>query len=185
MRLRRTCTNLLIVLIPAILVGRASAEPSSRREAVQHFHFPWVQLGIKRTDNNVYMVKCLQYLLRDAGYQGIAVDGKFGKQTRWYVMQFQRAHGLKVDGYVGGQTWKKLIRPVQLGDSGDVVRAVQLMVGDKLPIDGKFGPATREAVIAYQKDYNEHFVAKAAWRLEEDGIVGPLTWNALLSSYDD
>jgi peptidoglycan hydrolase-like protein with peptidoglycan-binding domain len=131
------------------------------------------------------MVKCLQYLLRNAGYQGIAVDGKFGKQTLWFVMQFQKAHGLKVDGYVGGQTWMKLIQPVQMGDGGDAVRAVQLMVGDKMPINGKFGPATKAAVVAYQKDYNENFVAKWTWRLKEDGIVGPQTWNALLSSYDD
>ena len=36
-------------------------------------------------------------------------------------------------------------------------------------IDGKFGPQTQNAVIIFQKNFN----------LSPDGIVGPLTWNAL------
>lgn len=39
---------------------------------------------------------------------GIEVDGQFGAQTEKAVMDFQRAHGLEVDGIVGDKTWAAL-----------------------------------------------------------------------------
>jgi len=60
---------------------------------------------------------------------------------------------------------------LRLGDSGDAVRAVQqaLKIGS---IDGEFGPATQQAVVAFQ----------TASGLTADGIVGPKTLAALSSA---
>jgi peptidoglycan hydrolase-like protein with peptidoglycan-binding domain len=56
---------------------------------------------------------------------------------------------------------------------GDVVRDLQqalALVGyDPGPVDGDFGPTTRKALIAFQKDQN----------LTADGLVGPETASAI------
>ena len=62
---------------------------------------------------------------------------------------------------------------VREGDTGNAVRRVQRAIRRTpnltLVVDGIFGPATKAAVIAFQQ----------AEGLAADGIVGPLTWNAL------
>lgn len=55
------------------------------------------------------------------------------------------------------------------GDQGQQVRALQKILGG-LEVDGDFGPLTKAAVEAYQRQY----------KLEVDGIVGPKTWAVLL-----
>jgi len=60
---------------------------------------------------------------------------------------------------------------LRLGDSGDAVRAVQQALKTGL-IDGEFGPATQQAVVAFQ----------TASGLTADGIVGPKTLAALSSA---
>ncbi|MFI6058099.1 peptidoglycan-binding protein [Streptomyces sp. NPDC051286] len=64
----------------------------------------------------------------------------------------------------------------QSGSTGAQVKAVQQLLGEQGyvmgAVDGSFGPATRDAVIAYQ----------AAHGLTADGIVGDRTWTALLSA---
>lgn len=63
-------------------------------------------------------------------------------------------------------------RLIRRGDRGPEVKAVQRMLtasGLKLDVDGHFGPATEEAVRAFQKSR----------MLEVDGVVGPDTWKAL------
>lgn len=62
---------------------------------------------------------------------------------------------------------------LQKGASGDTVKALQALLtgyGDKLDVDGIFGPATDTGVRRYQK----------ARALSVDGIVGPATWASLL-----
>ena len=50
----------------------------------------------------------IQTALKNAGlYQG-SVDGKLGPASKRAVSAFQAAHGLKVDGKVGPQTWAAL-----------------------------------------------------------------------------
>lgn len=62
------------------------------------------------------------------------------------------------------------------GDKGEVVRAAQILLnGRKCSVgaygaDGDFGPATEAAVLAYQRRNG----------LDDDGIIGPATWAALL-----
>ncbi|MCD8189689.1 MAG: peptidoglycan-binding protein, partial [Clostridiales bacterium] len=55
------------------------------------------------------------------------------------------------------------------GDEGQQVRALQMLLGG-LTVDGIFGANTQSAVIAWQNNYG----------LDADGIVGPLTWAAIL-----
>lgn len=53
------------------------------------------------------------------------------------------------------------------------VRSLQYLLdahGAKLAVDGRFGPATNSAVVAFQR----------AHRLAADGVVGPATWSALV-----
>lgn len=134
-----------------------------------------------------------------------AVDGIFGPQTETAVRAFQQIFGLSVDGIIGKATWYRLVRlyvgvnslaelesqgqtfyavqwqdpgQLQSGARGQSVRQLQFMlrvlsqyISDIPPLqeDGIFGPATRNAVIAFQR-----FAG-----LQADGIVGPATWSAL------
>lgn len=54
-------------------------------------------------------VKWLQNRLKELGYE-ISVDGSFWKDTDAVVKQFQKDRGLKVDGKVGANTVKELLR---------------------------------------------------------------------------
>src|SRR5262249_25825562 len=63
---------------------------------------------------------------------------------------------------------------VQQGSTGVDVRLVQRLLNEEnsagLATDGIFGPATRTAVINFQRRFG----------LTADGIVGPATWNKLI-----
>ena len=119
----------------------------------------------------------LQYLLREHGYV-LLVDGNFGPQTKAQVQAFQGAAGLAVDGIVGPLTWNALIngKTIQNGSVGFAVRAAQYLLANKyafgIAVDGNFGPNTENAVESFQTD---NF-------LLVDGIVGPQTWQALISN---
>jgi hypothetical protein len=118
-------------------------------------------------------VTTVQYLLRAHG-STVAADGAFGPGTKSAVQSFQSAHGLTADGIVGAQTWSALIVTVQNGSSGDAVRAAQTELaahGYNVAVDGAFGPATDSAVRSFQ----------SAHGLTADGVVGPQTWQALVS----
>jgi len=58
------------------------------------------------------------------------------------------------------------------GDTGDEVAHLQRLVGAE--VDGDFGPATEQLVMMRQM----------ALGLEPDGVVGPLTWRALLDGVE-
>ncbi len=128
---------------------------------------------VRKGDHGPLVVK-IQYLLNQHGIK-VMVDGRFGPATEAAVKLFQKKHGLYPDGVVGAKTWLKLIVTVRKGSSGPAVAAVQYelryVYGYKdLAVDGKFGPKTDWAVRQFQKCYG----------LKPDGIVGPLTWNALV-----
>ena len=55
-------------------------------------------------------VATLQYSLTKAGVYGGDIDGVFGDSTLKSVHDFQRIHGLSVDGIVGKETWMYLER---------------------------------------------------------------------------
>lgn len=54
-----------------------------------------------------YKYKNLTKIVQDA--VGVAVDGKFGNDTQNAVIKFQKLVGLKADGCVGLDTWKKIL----------------------------------------------------------------------------
>jgi peptidoglycan hydrolase-like protein with peptidoglycan-binding domain len=102
------------------------------------------------------------------------VDGDYGPVSRAAVRDFQRQHGLEVDGIVGPQT----LRALGITRSGRAhahphyfrawwVAPVQRALD--VPVDGVYGPVTRSAVRAFQKRNG----------LIVDGVVGPQTLGAL------
>jgi lysozyme family protein len=142
---------------------------------------PWPL--VRRGDRD-HPVRTLQDLLREAGYT-VAVDGIFGPLTDQAVRSFQQAKQLSVDGIVGPQTWSALIVTVRRGSSGDAVRGVQeefqfrSLSGDPskgLAVDGIFGPKTEAAVRGFQEALHADTPSVVV-----DGIVGPVTWQALVS----
>src|ERR671923_3069739 len=135
---------------------------------------PW---PLTRKGDQQHPVKTLQYLLRARGHN-LTVDGIFGPRTDAAVRAFQQSRGLAVDGIVGPNTWSALIVQVKQGSQGDAVRAVQeefrFRAGEPsqaLQVDGIFGPKTDAAVRGFQQ----------ALGIAVDGIVGPVTWRALVS----
>jgi len=142
---------------------------------------PW---PLVRKGDTQHPVPTLQHLLRARGH-GVTVDGDFGPKTDAAVRTFQNDEGLAVDGIVGPNTWTALIVQVKRGSTGDAVRGVQEefqfrnQSGDPtvgLAIDGIFGPKTEAAVRGFQEALSLDIPSVAV-----DGIVGPVTWRALVS----
>lgn len=135
---------------------------------------------------------------------GVDQDGVFGSKTEAAVRQWQSNLNIPADGVWGPQTEQathdlfvflsnldavQQIAPdnaffdaindattqvLQQGSSGGAVRILQLGlngIGYPLVGDGVFGSMTNSAVRRFQSDRG----------LRVDGIVGPQTWNALLS----
>ena len=158
-------------------------------------------------------VRTIQYYLNFLGFFNdrlpqISVDGIFGPATENAVRTFQREYGLTVDGIVGRATWNaildaydstlnslpdeyrsysSLLYPgytLTVGTSGNVVTQVQTFLrtiaqnNNAVPlitVDGVFGERTREAVLAVQRLSG----------IEQTGVVGPLTWNAIVNLYNE
>lgn len=135
--------------------------------------------------------------------------GSFQNSTKDAVTKFQSIFGLTPDGLVGKATWYKLssiytavtrlaelnsegttlgigtIPPSSMlrqGSTGQDVITLQYLLNliseyypsvPGLAQDGIFGSGTKQSVIAFQQ----------AMRLSPDGIVGPLTWDALYDTY--
>ncbi|MGW0824106.1 peptidoglycan-binding domain-containing protein [Streptomyces sp. NPDC002845] len=131
--------------------------------------WPILQSGSKGAD-----VRSAQRLLTARGHTAEA-DGIFGPKTRSAVIQFQKSRSLAADGVIGPNTWSKLIKTVQNGSSGQAVKAAQTQLnvyGYGLAVDGKFGPKTKSAAVAFQKKHH----------LQVDGVIGPQTWRTLLGT---
>ena len=130
-------------------------------------------------------VRQLQAALKEAGHDPGPIDGHFGPATEAAVRAFQQEKGIAVDGVVGDITWLNIdedavfSHPVlRRGSTGNAVRRVQkrltLAGYDTGGVDGIFGSATEAGVKALQR----------ASGLDDDGIVGPQTWNAIDSLGD-
>ncbi len=141
--------------------------------------FPLVRAG-----DRDHPVRTLQYLLRARNHP-VTVDGIFGPKTDAAVRGFQQDKHLSVDGIVGPHTWSALIVTIKRGSQGDAVRGVQEefqfrnLSGDPSngpQIDGIFGPVTEATVRGFQQALATDIPSVAV-----DGIVGPVTWQALVS----
>jgi peptidoglycan hydrolase-like protein with peptidoglycan-binding domain len=139
---------------------------------------------VVKSGSNGHPIKTLQDLLRARGH-GLVVDGAFGPQTEAAVKAFQASQGLAADGIVGPITWTALVVEVKQGSEGEAVKGVQEefqfrnLSGDpsKGPqVDGIFGPITDSAVRGFQ-----HALSLDVPSVVEDGVVGPVTWQALVS----
>lgn len=80
--------------------------PISQEKANKHYLYK-KSLVMFRFKNDY--VKWLQNRLKELGYE-ITVDGSFWKDTDKIVRQFQKDRGLKVDGKVGANTVKELLK---------------------------------------------------------------------------
>lgn len=135
--------------------------------------------------------------------------GVFGESTKAAVTRFQSIFNLAPDGIVGKATWNKLsylytsvtrlaeldsegtslgigtVPPssvLRIGSSGQDVITLQYLLNvaaefnSAIPApaqDGNFGNETGESVASFQR----------AAGLTPDGVVGPLTWQALYQTY--
>lgn len=135
----------------------------------------------------------------------VQVTGTFDQQTTDGVIAFQKAYGLTPDGLVGRNTWNDLERAYNgILESGAFEGGVALYPGEILlqgsmgayvsylqeylsliagtfpsipsvPVTGLFGSQTREAVMAFQREFG----------LPVTGRVDVVTWNRIASLFSD
>ncbi|NEO98950.1 MAG: hypothetical protein F6K58_09785 [Symploca sp. SIO2E9] len=67
-----------------------------------------VTMPVLYPGNNGEAVRFLQQLLLLCGFRIVKFNANFDRYTYYGVMEFQRNHGLVVDGVVGWHTWRKL-----------------------------------------------------------------------------
>ena len=141
-------------------------------------------------------VKAVQHLLR--GYKlapagtvrpsyVIPTDGNFDSVTEQAVTSFQGWRDLPQTGKVDAATWQSFssditAKPIKRGyGNAEFVKAAQVLVNawsaktgsPPLTVDGQFGTKTYNAVVKFQRLEG----------LDADGIVGPLTFKALLANW--
>lgn len=163
-------------------LGKAVVVPAPKTEVASVIHRPANSL-LERGDKGE-AVGDLQRKLKGFGLYAGRIDNDFGPQTEEAVEQFQRLANIGVDGVVGPQTIKALAthKPkaavnlplpngvLRKGDSGEAVKQLQRALKeakfDPGAIDGKFGPATHNAVLRFQMMYRD---------LADDGVYGPKT----------
>lgn len=139
---------------------------------------------LARKGDQQHPVQTLQYLLRAHGHKphrGRHLRARHRRRRPRLPQQ----KGLAVDGIVGPGTWPALIITVRQGSHGDAVRGAQEefqfrnLSGDPskgLQVDGIFGPDTDAAVRGFQQALHLDIPSVTV-----DGIVGPVTWQALVS----
>ena len=113
-------------------------------------------------------------------------DGIVGRST-WYTVQqiynsVKRLNDLDSEGLSLADVTKQFPGVLREGDSNVGVSALQYYLSylsefyssiPKVQIDGIFGPGTREAVVAAQKEFG----------LPPDGVVGEETWRRIYNAY--
>lgn len=163
--------------------GHSSAPPPSGGKGIRrtaHVDVLAFGSGYARAHGSA-AVRALQRRLAGLGYPPGPIDGRYGPLTKAAVIRFQAAHGLRPDGIDGPLTMAAVASAKLALDPGEgyitggsrLVRALQrhlVAAGFRPgPIDGRYGPLTERAVIAFQRTHH----------LRADGIAGPQTLNDL------
>ncbi|HEY3775151.1 MAG TPA: peptidoglycan-binding protein, partial [Solirubrobacteraceae bacterium] len=188
---------LLCALVPAVASARSERRSHAHRHAVHKVQTSLqtsaraarsrvadLQLGSgERSRHGSVAVRRLQRGLRRAGYAPGPVDGRYGPLTTAAVEQFQANHALRVDGIVGPATRHTLrAAPVLSLGAGEgsvhgspavayLQRQLTRAGFRPGPVDGRFGPRTEHALLAFQRSRH----------VATDGIAGPVTGRALQS----
>ena len=121
-------------------------------------------------------VEEIQALLYLYGYNAGKSDGVLGLRTRNAIEKFQRDNGLETTRFADQATWERLSVFKENGLVVDrqlntpLVQSLLKEAGfDPGKIDGKMGPRTKNAVLAFQKAHN----------LKVDGKIGYQTLSQL------
>lgn len=136
----------------------------------------------------------------------VNITANYDDMTKRAILELQKRMGIQENGMVDRALWNRIYmlshqkrniavarvsrqeedsmdessNVLQEGSSGKFVYDLQKYLNtvaekypiiSKLSVDGKFGPKTKAAVLAFQKLFH----------LEEDGIVGQITWDTLYS----
>ncbi|MBB4929557.1 peptidoglycan hydrolase-like protein with peptidoglycan-binding domain [Lipingzhangella halophila] len=133
----------------------------------------WVELT---EGDSGYRVIAVGYFLKESGHFGGEVGLDYTPELTEAVTGYQEDRGIDASGNVDAATWEQLsddIGLVQQGDPrADLVTGLQSSLYDlgyDLTFDGRFGPATENAVASFQEEKE----------VDADGIVGPLTFRAM------
>lgn len=138
---------------------------------------------------NVFLAGCAQ---RGA----LTVDGRFGSRTKAAVEAFQAAHGLSVDGVIGGNTWNAIVcaynavcngsaetfpgitlRPSMTGQDVLLMQQHLNTLSATYPgiamqaADGSYGTNMSNAVYQFQYQFS----------LPADRLIGTNTWARIVS----
>ncbi|WP_186355899.1 peptidoglycan-binding protein [Streptomonospora sp. PA3] len=135
-----------------------------------------------------FIVRGIQYLMTGANKYdpgGNGYDGVYDTGLSKSVTSYQKKNDIPLSGDVGIETWAQLrdwYGQTLQGSRGPKVAAVQSMLVERghlkeSGIDGIFGPVTERAVKRFQRETcNDQGEC-----LDDDGIVGPLTFRALVA----
>lgn len=137
-----------------------------------------------KNGNHGSSVTAVQKQLSKRGFY-LATDGIFDPRTLDDVKDFQKMHGLSIDGIIGPKTWNSLwntsthsgssdiSQTLKMGSRGQQVKDLQgklNQIGDHAgTVDGIYGSMTKQAVMKFQRQHH----------LQVDGIYGPKTRKAL------
>lgn len=118
-------------------------------------------------------IKVLQNLLQSQGYFHYPkATGYYGSVTTEAVKEFQKTHGLVVDGITGIQTIQA-VKLLRTGLNGTSIKNLQEQLKKldyyHFQVTGIYGSITAHAVRAFQKAYG----------LQVDGVAGPRTLRVL------
>jgi peptidoglycan hydrolase-like protein with peptidoglycan-binding domain len=149
--------------------GIAGRETWSFLQARRGPGAPWPLAKVGQEQDDNWRIRAVQNLLVHAG-RSLVVDGIYGPLTGEATRQWQQTQRAQFISTTCGQLdWPALTPTVGPGDSGSHVAAVQSLL-PTLVEDGVYGPLTEQAV----RDFQDMFAPPT------DGIVGPITWYALV-----
>jgi hypothetical protein len=135
----------------------------------------WNMIGLKSYVDYGFSDAQAQAIMADANYVAENNDGETANEsddgtTSGDVTKVDTDDFYKVKKGCEGGAVRRLQRWINL-----LITAGRLSDIDPLEVDGDFGELTKEAVVSAQEQLD----------LEADGIVGPLTWDALAQALCD